>query len=309
MFMTIRHFYKIISLSVVALLVITTEAHAQTLGRVIFNTAVSFHYVPILLQSVAYISGIFLAASGVFKFKDHVDHPSQHPLSAGVKRFLAGGMMLTAPYMMRVLRGTLFNVSNQPLAKTDHHPVSVVAGGGMDQMIYNLVADISGPMSYLLTVFTYLAAICLLLVAISRLTKTAQEGPRGPAGTGTIVTFLVAGALFSSGSMLGSFSSSLFGNSGIVSTFASISPSIISNTADAARLASMLEALMTFIMIVGCISFIRGWLVLKSFADGNQNSTLAQAMTFLFGGAVAINLGPMVNVLENTLGIGGITFS
>lgn len=296
-----------------ALLVMMPEAQAAAtkLGDVLNNTSRSFVNFPNILSAFAYMSGLYFAITGVFHFKDHVDSAgaagrASVPLSSAVKRFLAGGAMLSGPYMVEVLKGTLFG-AGAPMLTAGGGNVAPT-GGGMDQMIYDLVANAAGPMSGLLNVFTYISAIIFLLVGISRLTKTAQDGPRGPAGLGTIMTFLVSGALFSAGSMMGTFSSSLFG-SATVSTFAEISPTIISNGGDRDKIEAVIEALMAFIMIVGFIAFIRGWFVLRAFADGgSQNATLAQALTFLFGGALAINLGALINVLGTTVGVSGITF-
>jgi intracellular multiplication protein IcmC len=306
--MAIRHLKKVIGLALVVLLTMASQAEAagSTLGTAIStNLLPSLTNIPFVLSMVAYLSGLYFAIVGVFKFKDHVDNPTQNPLSAGVKRFLAGGMMLSGPAMYDALHGSLFGSGGTELSAGSRH--SMPGGTGMDHMIVKFVSDIYGPVSTLLTAFTYIAAIVLLLVGISRLTKTAQDGPRGPAGLGTIMTFLASGALFTFGDMMGSFSSSLFGTA-TVSTYATISPSVISNSGDSAKISAVIEALMAFIMIVGFIAFIRGWFVLKAFADGNTNASVAQALTFLFGGALAINLGALVNVLQSTVGISGITF-
>lgn len=308
MLRVIRNSFGLLSLASFIALTATSAAHAQTLGDVITRTSHSFINFPNVLAVFAYMSGLFFAVSGIFKFKDHVDSPSQHPLSAGVKRFLAGGAMLTTPYLSGVLVETLFGAGYRPFTITGHGATGVT-GTGMDAMIVALVSNVAAPMGVLLNVFSYLAAIILLLVGIHRLTKTAQEGPRGPAGLGTIFTFLVSGALFSAGEMIGSFSSSLFGTAS-VTTNAAIAPTVIANAAERARVESVIEAVMTFVMIVGGIAFIRGLFVLRAFADGgSQQATVAQALTFLFGGAVAINLGPFVNALQNTVGISGVTFS
>src|SRR3990170_6638963 len=107
--MAIQRLSKVIGFALVVLLLTTTDAEAQQkLGDVITNTMKSIQTLPNLLSLVAYLSGSFFAVWGIFKFKDHVDNPAQNPLSAGVKRFLAGGMMLSGPYMYQALRGTLF---------------------------------------------------------------------------------------------------------------------------------------------------------------------------------------------------------
>lgn len=308
--MTVRRFSGIAVFAVVSLLMVSTQAQAQTgptVADMLTRVTTSFVNLPNILSAAAYLLGLFFAVTGIFKFKEHVDSPMQHHLSEGVKRFLAGGMLLGLPFMTRAVQGSLFSTPGQVLNVSAGHSAPV--GGGMDAMIVNFVSNIYAPMTLLLVAFTYIAAIVLLLVGIVRLTKTAQEGPRGPAGLGTIMTFLASGALFSSGDMMSSFSNSLFGTNNVVHKM-DIATTVI-NAADGARVSSVIEALMSFIMIVGYIAFIRGWFVMKAFADGNNNTaSLAQALTFLFGGALAINMGALVNALQGSLGISGvITFS
>jgi hypothetical protein len=288
-----------------------SDGSSEKLGDVINNVTNAFGSFPTLISAVIYIAGIFFATAGIFKFKDHVDNPSQHPLSAGVKRFLAGGLLLAAPYTSSALYGSLFKGGIGSNRITDiggggRH--GDPGGDGLDQMIWNLVYNVAGPMETLLIAFTYISAIILMTVGIVRLTKTAQEGPRGPAGLGTMMTFLASGALFAFGDMMGTFSTSLFGDT-TISTYAQVDSSIIADEADQAKIGGVIEAVMSFVMIVGFIAFIRGWFVLKAFADGGSgNASVAQALTFLFGGALAINLGDLINVLQKTAGVSGITF-
>jgi intracellular multiplication protein IcmC len=303
--MSIQRLNMVLSLAVVASLAVISTAHAATVGAVLNNTSTSFTNFPIALSALAYISGLFLAVAGIFKFKDHVDSPSQTPLSAGVKRFLAGGMMLALPFMSSAVKGNLMGGGGTDITATARH--GAPTGTAMDAMIYNFIIDFAHPMEFLLSVFCYIMAIALLLVGISRLTKGMQEGPRGPAGMGTLMTFIAAGALFSIASMMGTFLQSLFGSTNI-SSYATISTTVL-DAASAAKVEPVVEAVMIFVMLVGMIAFIRGWFVLKSFADGNQGVSLAQGLTFLFGGALAINLGQLVNVLQTTVGATGITFS
>lgn len=298
---------KVLSLAVLVSMVAPSQAFAAAaadLGQVIQNTSGAFENFPNLLSLIAYLSGLFLSVAGLFKFKDHVDNPNQNPLSAGVKRFLAGGMFLTLPYMLTAMRGTLMGTSGPAVINNTGYTSAVLTPGGLDEMIVNLMTNISGPLEGLLTAFTYIAGIALLLVGISRLTKRMDDGPRGPAGMGTIMTFIASGALFSFGDMMGVFTTSIFGDRSIM-TQASITSTTI-DAADAARIQTVIEAVMVFVMLVGYIAFIRGWFVLKAFADGQQGATMAQGLTFLFGGAMAINLGELINALQASLGITGV---
>lgn len=306
--MKIRNFFKIFALSAVVVVLSGGDAYAGAakLSDMINNTTASFGNIPNILSLISYISGLFLAAAGLFKFKDHVDNPSQNPLSAGVKRFIAGGMFLTLPYMMNALRISLLGGAGTQISNTGFGTAALTPGG-MDEMIVNLMQDISGPLEGLLTAFTYISAIALLLVGISRLTKRMDDGPRGPAGMGTVMTFLASGALFSFGSSMGVFTTSIFGDTSIMTQSSITSTSIAA--ADAAKIERVIEALMVFVMLVGYIAFIRGWFVLKAFADGQNGATMAQGLTFLFGGALAINLGELINMIQASLGITGLSFA
>jgi hypothetical protein len=124
------------------------------------------------------------------------------------------------------------------------------------------------------------------------------------------MTFIASGALFSFGDSMGSFTSSIFGDANLMSN-ATIDPNVIANATDRGRIEKVLEGVEVFVMIVGYIAFIRGWFVLKNFADGGQGPTasLSGGLTFLFGGALAINLGELVNALQVTVGVSSLTFT
>lgn len=306
-----RHSVKIAILSVLFMIGSTDAAYAGgKLSDIFGNVIDSWAGVTNILSTVAWLGGSFLGVTGIFKFKDHVDNPSQTPLSAGVKRLIAGGMFFSLPFMIRALRGSLFGNTavGANAHNTSDYTNATLSAGGLDKMVVDVISDIAVPAELMLTAFSYLSGILLLIVGISRLTKRMEEGPRGPAGMGTIMTFVAAGALFSFGDSIGAFSTSLFGDTQ-VATEAAIDATIITDTDDRERIQTVIEGVMVFVMLVGYIAFIRGWFVLKAFADGQQGATVAQGLTFLFGGSLAINLGELVNALQNTVGIAGITFS
>lgn len=308
-----KNFPIVLSFALALLLLAPGEASAAAmkLGDVFKNVTNSIGLLPWLLSGISYISGLLMGIWALFKFKDHVDNPSQNPISAGVKRFVAAGMFLSGPYMYEVLFGSVHGGSAtagyNELTNTGRTIPGSMTPGSLDKMVVDLMTNVGGPVEILLTIFCYIAGIAFLMVGINRLTKRMEEGPRGPAGAGTIMTFVASAALFSFGDSMGVFTSSLFGDS-TINTDATILATVIPDAADRDRVEAVVEGVMAFVMIVGYIAFIRGWFVLKSFADGQQGATLAQGLTFLFGGALAINLGELVNVLQTTLGIGGISF-
>ncbi len=313
--------FALFSLLTGVFLVLGSEAYAAanpSAGQVVSNLTGDIKgSFPHLLSGFSYLFGLFLSVVSIFKFKDHVDNPNQTPLSAGMKRFLTGGMFLSLPFMTRVAQGLVAGggLSGQGI----HGSIDAVdctgvcTPDGLDHMIVSFMNDIGGPMQVLLGAFSYIFATGFLLLGISRLNKRMDEGPRGPAGMGTIMTFITSGVLFSGGHMMGAIANTLFGtNNGEVKVKANVDPNgtMGFNAADIAKIEVVVQAVMMFVIIVGIIAFIRGWFVLRAFADGQQGATLAQGLTFILGGALAINLGPLINAIETTLGINsGITFT
>jgi hypothetical protein len=59
-------------------------------------------------------------------------------------------------------------------------------------------------------------------------------------------------------------------------------------------------------IIIGIISFIRGWFIIRDVAEGNQQASMMAGATHIIGGALAINLGPILAAVQNTLGITGV---
>ena len=306
-------FCKTSLLAALFTVVATNSAFAgDKMGDVFNNVIGSWNGVTNIFSTLAYFAGAFLAIVGVFKFKDHVDNPAQTKLSEGVKRMLAGGMFLSLPFMIGAVRGALFDdtsVGGNTITVTGSTDADL-SDGGLDKMVVDFVSNIAGPVENMLAAFSYLAGIGLLLVGISRLTKRLEEGPRGPAGMGTIMTFIVSGALFSFGDTMGTFANSVFGDGGTeLKTNALVANTVISETEDRERIQVVIEAVMTFVMLVGYVAFIRGWFVLRAFADGQQGATMAQGLTFLFGGTLAINLGELINVIMRTVNVTGLSFT
>ncbi len=309
-----RNFCKTALLATLFTVVASDAAFAggDKLGDVFTNLVSSWNGFTNIFSMLAYFAGVTLAIIGVFKFKDHVDNPAQTKLSEGVKRMLAGGMFLSLPFMIRAVRGALFDdaaLGSDSITVTGSTKASLSAGG-LDKMVVDLMTNVAGPVEAMLGAFSYLAGIALLLVGISRLTKRLEEGPRGPAGMGTMMTFIASGALFSFGDSMGTFANSLFGDDGSeLKTRALVANTVISDTDDRERIQTVIEAVMTFVMLVGYIAFIRGWFVLRAFADGQQGATIAQGLTFLFGGTLAINLGELINVIMRTVDVTGLSFT
>ncbi len=278
-------------------------AHAQTLGTVIENTVNSSAEIPFLFAAVAYMIGITLGVLGIIKLYEHVQNPNQVHISEGLKRLLAGSCLLALPIILEATWRTM-NDDNIDAVTLSAFSGDASAGAGLDSMMQALMVDIHDPLDWAMKAFCYLAGIVLVIIGILRLLKSSQEGPRGPGGAGTLMTFIVAGALLSVDAMLGAWSSSMFDSSQVANT------SVLSYTGgltadEEQHVLGVLSTILIFMMILGWVSFIRGWFILRDVAEGNHNASLMAGLTHLFGGALAVNLGPLMNAVQETLGLTG----
>jgi intracellular multiplication protein IcmC len=62
------------------------------------------------------------------------------------------------------------------------------------------------------------------------------------------------------------------------------------------------KGVLLFVKLVGHIALIRGLLILKRFAAGEQGGELGRAFTHIGGGACAINIQTTIHLLANTIG-------
>ncbi len=279
-------------------------------GQMICNVIISSQTLPGLVAGLAYLIGLVCAVTALFKLKEHVINPSQTPLSDSMKRFVAGGAFLSLPIVTNAARTLVTGqgantLDNFAITKIDATGIS--GGYGLDTMMVALVSDILQPTMLLLGGFGYLTGLIFVVVGISRLLKTAQEGPRGPSGVGTIMTFVTAGILFSLDGVMGAFTSSLTGDN-LSETYGILSQSTGDAAVDA-HINTIIAAVIGFMMIIGWVSFLRGFFILRDVSEGNHQASLMAAVTHIFGGALAVNLGPVMNAVQSTFGLTGYGLS
>ena len=288
---------------------------------------------PAFLTAVAYLIGLIFGIWGILKIRDHVLNPQQTAISEGIMRLLAGGAFFALPIMVEVLRasigsGLLTASAIAPVSGYNNGTggflagllASLLGGGGctgagplgLDGILMCFMNDVMGPLHVVLNFFAFCAGIILLMIGISRLIKTAQDGPRGPGGLGTVATFVAAGALIAYNEMVRAVSATIGGSNlfGQTATFATIGYDVCgggvgSTCAESDAAHATISAILQFVIIVGLISFVRGIFIMRAVAEGNQQASIMAGVTHIVGGAVAVNLGPLLNAVQTTLGIGG----
>lgn len=282
-----------------------------SLGDMLCNLMMNSFALPTFLTSLSYLLGLVMGVWGIIKLRDHALNPSQTSLWDGLSRFLAGGAFFALPAMVVVAKETMVPASIagfSPLTgvttnTTFNENVTCSAtGNSLDQALSCLMEDILGPSHLLLNFFSFGAGLIFIMIGISRLTRSAQEGPKGPGGLGTITTFIIGGILLSATTILRTVSASLF-SSPVTQTYANLSYTTGMSAAETDAVYNVISAVLKFMIIIGMVSFVRGLFIIREVAEGNQQASTMSAVTHIIGGALAVNLGPLLNAVQSTLGI------
>jgi hypothetical protein len=289
-----------------------------TVGSLICNTMVNTIYLPIFFNSIAYLLGLVFGFWGIIKIRDHVIEPSKVALHEGISRLIAGGCFFALPFVISVVLSSIIDPIlygfGTAFSNTGFYDGGVAltcgATNSLDQAMGCFMQDILGPAHVALNFFGYIAGTIFIMIGISRLIKSAQEGPKGPGGIGTFSTFLIGGLLMSSSIIMRAFSSSIFNNP-ITDSTATLQFTGGMAASETAATYHVINAVLQFLIVLGLISFVRGLFILRDVAEGKGNASTMAGMTHLIGGALAVNMGPLLNAIQQTLGITafGVTFS
>ncbi|HRQ60358.1 MAG TPA: hypothetical protein PLO23_02410 [Alphaproteobacteria bacterium] len=102
------------SAALMAGLIVSSTARAQgvNFSEIARNINDSVAELPGLVTGVAYLVGIVMGITGIFKLKDHVDNPSQTPLKEGAIRLVAGGALFALPIVYEAMLSTIGTTNN-----------------------------------------------------------------------------------------------------------------------------------------------------------------------------------------------------
>ena len=290
-----------------------------TLGNVVCHSWLSSLGIVPFLSGLSYMLGLIFGVWALVKIRIHVIDPRQSPLWEGLSRLLASGAFFALPALAAALQFSLLPDDATALQNTRSASNTTFVSDGnfacsttnaLDEAMACFMHDMLGPLHVGLNFFAIIAGIIFIMIGISRLIKTAQEGARGPGGLGTITTFVVGAILLSSTTLLRAFSSSFFG-SPVTTTTADLLYAQGMSVPEQEAVYNVIDAVLKFLIIVGMISFVRGIFIMRDVAEGSQQASTMSGLTHIIGGALAVNLGPMLNAVQQTLGITafGVTFS
>lgn len=294
-----------------------------SLGAAICSLELNTIGLPTFLAVLSYVLGLVFGLWALFKIRDHVINPAQTGLSEGVTRLIAGGAFFAMPFVANVMTTS---ITTGPLAafqmgvgtNTGFNETltcgsilaPIVGTNSLDEAFGCFMADVAAPLQAFINFFCLVAGMIFIMIGISRLVKSSQEGARGPGGRGTVATFVTGGVLISANAIMRAVSTSIFVNP-ITRTNANLTYTTGMTVAEQQATHNVISAVLKFMIIIGLISFVRGIFIMRDVAEGNQQASTMSGITHIIGGALAVNLGPLLNAVQASLGVTafGITFT
>ena len=83
----------------------------KTLGSIASNITGSFRSIGKLMFAVSFIAGFGFLISGIFKFKQHKDNPTQIPMGTPLAMVVIGAMLVFLPSILKPAGKTMFGES------------------------------------------------------------------------------------------------------------------------------------------------------------------------------------------------------
>lgn len=178
----------------------------------------------------------------------------------------------------------------------------------LDEMMAKFVKNIAGPFMQITYVGAYVFGIYLLMKGLFKCIKYSDEGSKGQQKFSGIWGTLVFGALLIAlPSSMNTVAGTLYG--GNMENYGSDAPPSTSALSYATMSADIQQkidrtywTIMTFIQMIGLVSFARGISILRSVTDGNTQVTSMAGLTHIIAGAIGWNLGQFVQVIYHTIG-------
>ena len=166
----------------------------------------------------------------------------------------------------------------------------------MGTALVAMVADLRTPVMRLILVFCYVLALLCVVQGCLRLLRHANSGGNGPSLWGAALSFLMAGVLASLTAVLGSAGETFFGAGSPASA-------TLGYGGGGANYDELLGALVWIVRVVGLLSFVKGFYVLRGASDGVPGATVSGAAMHIVGGAMLWHIVAVLWAVQNTLGI------
>lgn len=166
-----------------------------------------------------------------------------------------------------------------------------------------LLANGAGPIYAFLHAACFVGGLLLMGLGIYRLPRAAAAGPMGMHNpfAGPLATIVVGVLILGIGLSAETLTETLFINAPSPIGY-SIQEAGVVDAGEAFN--TVIFAVLQFVALIGWIGIIRGLLLMRASAEGSGQASIGQAITHMIGGICAINLGELMLLFQESMGMG-----
>lgn len=284
---------------------------------------------PNFVHWIAYITGTFFVARGIYLARMWTEDPNRNPIHKVLLYCFTGAALLVFPSFVGVIGRSYFGAAlpvGGGYACTAGAVVALGPLGGLDVLARNFVENIRDPFFFFAGWMCWCLGAFFMYRGLNKMSKYNTD-PRAYSIQAIIANFTVGAMLMWIGQAKNVFMASIFGgayggcglvtaNGGLLGgaahdTFAScgaagtglINWAGLGFVGPTAQFDQAYIAATMFFQIIGFIAFIRGWLLAKAHVEGVGNATMGQALTHIIGGAICMNIIVFLRAAQNTFGV------
>jgi hypothetical protein len=267
-----------------------------------------------LIISLCYCGGIFFVGTGLHQLSRRAEGDREVKFHHPMARLIGGTFLISLPNVLAWIMSTLFlvpqggGVYGASPCNGGSSTWQPTGGNGLtpEYMIQNLVENIREPMTLMLSIMATIIGLVLIYKGLVKSTKYGTD-PKAYSIPNILANLIVGCILFTTGTSFDLVSNTLLGDNHVYQTSSAFwsymagSPFLSQFSPD--QLVSFETTVgycLNFFQLIGIIGFIRGWLILKSSVEGSGQATIAQGLTHIFGGAMAINIFQILEIFNYT---------
>jgi hypothetical protein len=289
-------------------------AATGTLGDIFCNSSTNLQGFGHLYSACAFIMGVGFMGWGFYELVKHHDNPRERPMHHPLMKISGGAALMAAPYVAQALINTFYTTGGGGglVACTAGAVTATTSGNvGLDVLIQNLTDNIKGPLDYAMGAIAIVIGLFMIVRGLLKASKYGVD-PRTHSLTSILSNLTVGTLLIVVGQTTDAALGTLFGinwggvEGGGASTGASTVGgwTFVQDLNAGQQFINSVAAALLFFQLVGMIAFVRGWMIMKSAAEGQGQATMAQGITHILGGAVAMNVFNFLEMMDNTFGTG-----
>ncbi len=302
---------------------------ATTMGEMFCTVADNMTPFFKVFYGVAYVAGAVFVIQGLMHLRMHHESPQQHPHHKTVALLTMGAFLGALPHVIGTLVQTLFLGKNFGDSITFANTLKIDAGGSflgncvdmmdgtvaaqgqavpLDIMLANFVGNIQQPLTTLVSAVAVVLGVFLIIRGLMKAAKYGNDARTN--SISHIVSNLIIGtALVVIGQSVDVVMASVMGahvNGGMLA-FESLQWTAVNKLGDTTHFKVAMKAALTFFQLVGFISFVRGWNIIRNAVEGVGQVTFAQGVTHIIGGVMAMNIYLFMEVVDLTMGTQFVT--